>query len=134
MQTKNFFSMRNCKALTLLLFTLSFLGVVNCSALAKTSSVEILYRFCGSEEQTSISVSMPESAVFPENNFLTDTVFLRYEKVGNKWTLNHELSDIDKKYTRQAVLLIKENVLKHRLGFECLDVSAKFSFGDEQQN
>jgi hypothetical protein len=125
MQIKNSDPMRRPKTL---LFVLSFFLVANCSASNKLNSVEIVYGLCGSEDKKSMFVNMPESPVFPENDFLADTVFLKYEKSGEEWSLNHKASDINKKYTRQAVLLVKENILQDHFKLECLDISVKFSF------
>lgn len=132
MKIERFFELKNSKILALFFLVLPFTLIANCSASVDSNMAEILYGICDTKEPISKLVKAPESSVFPESNFLSDTVFLRYKKDHRNWSLDQNVSDINKRYTRQAVWLVENNVLKHPLDFECMDFYVKFDFGDKQ--
>lgn len=131
MQIKSLCGLIKGKALTLLFSGISLVLSVNCAALEESGVVEITYGVCGAKESISNLVEAPDSSVFSENNFLSETVFLRYKAEEKIWSLDQGVSDIDKKYTRQAVRIIENNFLSDNLDIECLDFYVKFDFDEK---
>ncbi|WP_111641324.1 hypothetical protein [Marinimicrobium alkaliphilum] len=128
MKTKIFFKAENRRSIISIILVVALMLTVSRLASAESSVVEISYGQCDSRKITLKLVETPESSVFPESDFLSDTVFLRYIKVKDDWLLDQSVSDSSKKYSRQAVLLVENHVLNSAVELDCLDFNVRFNF------
>ena len=119
----------NCRIINVLLFVLSCMLMTECFAVDNEKGiVQITYNTCGIDDKKSISMSTPDSSVFPHNNFLNETVILKYERQGAEWVINMDAIEQNKRYTRQAVWLVEDTVLPHDSSSECISFHVKFTF------